>query len=178
MPQLERTLNEGLNGEEIVMAVLDKIDGLLRHDCPKLAKRGQERPFEALVMVDLELDDVPGTKNVQREITHKIGSGVETADAIAAIKGQVGSVLRRDCYLNKTTNWRAIRIKINVELRIEEEDPIETQLVVENQPPNMLRVETGQKVPTEVTGKDGRKKVVGVEYDRKDAKRAMSKATK
>jgi hypothetical protein len=70
---MEQTLNNGLNGEEIRIATLDKIATALQRDC-FLSKNFTYRGISLEVHIKLKLDDVGGEKEVERTIAHNAGA--------------------------------------------------------------------------------------------------------
>jgi hypothetical protein len=70
---MERTLNSGLSGEEIVLALLDKIGMALRRDC-FLNRTTNYRYFDGKVIIDISMNDVPGDTNVHKEVRHTLGA--------------------------------------------------------------------------------------------------------
>lgn len=69
---MEQTLNNGLNGEEIRIATLDKIETALRRDC-YLSKNFTYRGVKLEVHIKISLDDVGGEKEVERTILQHVG---------------------------------------------------------------------------------------------------------
>lgn len=72
---MEVTLNNGLTGEEIRIAVLDKIATSLQRDC-YLAKNFTYRGCTVEVTIKIKADDVGGEKVVERTIAHVAGEPV------------------------------------------------------------------------------------------------------
>ena len=96
------------------------------------------------------------------------------AEIKTAILDKIKQTLDRDCYLNDTTAYDFFEGKITIQLRCndigreevvkanvvasqgtqpaQEPEAITNQINIEKQPPNQVRIETGQPVPT-ATGK-------------------------
>lgn len=83
---MEQTLNTGLNGEEIRIAVLDKVGLTLQRDC-YLSKNFTYRGVKVNVVVEIQLEDVGGDKEVKREIIHSVGEVGPDAELIRAETG-------------------------------------------------------------------------------------------
>lgn len=97
-------------------------------------------------------------------------SGAEVREALL---DKIGSALDRDCFLHPAASYDYFLGKISIDLTLHDagqEMPIKTEVIatrgtpvegsetskvevlLEEQPPNQVRVETGQRVPTD-TGK-------------------------
>jgi hypothetical protein len=120
------------------------------------------------------------------------------AEVIEAIKSKVGEMLERDCFLSPNCAYEGISGSIQISIkgrdmgRIAEVDtkvPVqvgaavaddedmflrETSHMIEEQPPNQVRAETGQKIPVLVRDGEDRSRIEHVSYE-KGLKKAIDK---
>lgn len=69
---MEQMLPNGLNGEEVQIAVVDKVKTSLSRDC-FLSRNFTYRGVTVEVHIKIKLDDVGGEKEVERTIVHTVG---------------------------------------------------------------------------------------------------------
>lgn len=113
------------------------------------------------------------------------------AEVIESVLSKVRRMLQNDCYLSPMTAYEAVAGVIKIELRCRDvgriaeinasvaikEGPVDeltdgddrflVEETIVEQPPNEVRVESEQPVPTLTEGADGRREIKGIKYARK-----------
>lgn len=115
------------------------------------------------------------------------------AEVVEAVLDRLRTELRKDCYLNPSSAYDWFSCKVSIELDMHDagslikvdravtaengDKPGEVESLqhvsggfhIDPAPPNVVRVETGQPVPTLTRDEHGKDVVKGVRYGRKDA---------
>lgn len=114
-------------------------------------------------------------------------------EVVEAILDKIRASLRLDCHLNPNSayDWFSAEVTIKLDMhdagahikgdytakategnQVADAQHVEADFHIDPAPPNEVRVETGQPVPTLTKDEQGNDVVKGVRYSRKDAKKA------